>query len=94
MARVMVLWASDQLVNREVTRYALRHLERSALGTPYPAIVDRVATLMKSKPLKGTCPLVADSTGGLQARGGLPTRRGVGPWAVSITGGTSVAGNA
>lgn len=45
-----------------VQHYAVRHLERYQLGTPYPRIVDSVSLLSARPPLPG-CTLVADQTG-------------------------------
>jgi hypothetical protein len=45
-----------------VSHYAVRHLERLPLGTPYPAVVERVRVLMADPPLAG-CPLAVDQTG-------------------------------
>src|SRR5262249_15051200 len=42
--------------------YALRHLVRWPLGTPYTAIVPAVARIVSAAPLCG-CDLVADQTG-------------------------------
>jgi len=50
--------------------YHVRHLERPALGTKYPAIVVRVKTLLASPPLTLRTPLVIDRTGVGQARHG------------------------
>lgn len=46
-------------------RLFLRHAERFPLGTPYPAIVDRVAAVMKAPQLQGDDPpvCVVDATG-------------------------------
>jgi len=45
-------------------RYDLRHLERFALGTPYPAIVQAVARLLGREPLaSGETTLAIDYTG-------------------------------
>jgi hypothetical protein len=41
----------------------LRHLERMALGTPYPAMVRRVCEIVRSGELAGRCHLVVDATG-------------------------------
>jgi hypothetical protein len=44
--------------------YQARHLERFALGTPYPEIVASVARMLELPPLKGTMPRIAvDETG-------------------------------
>ena len=45
------------------TQYNLRHLERVALGTPYPQVVERVRELARSGKLAGRCTLAADATG-------------------------------
>jgi hypothetical protein len=42
--------------------YAVRHLERVPLGTPYPGVVSRVAELLARPELPG-CQLVIDATG-------------------------------
>jgi hypothetical protein len=48
--------------NRRVPRFAVRHLQRWARGTPYPAIVDAVRTLAGVPPMPG-CVLCVDQTG-------------------------------
>ncbi len=45
-----------------VARYAIRHLERFALGTPYPDLVDRLKTICHDKTLAWS-DLVIDRTG-------------------------------
>jgi len=42
---------------------AVRHLERFPLGTSYPTIVQRVAALLASPPLRGDAVLIVDGTG-------------------------------
>jgi hypothetical protein len=42
--------------------YAVGHLHRFPLGTPYPAVVAAVVDLLRTPPLSG-CMLVADQTG-------------------------------
>jgi hypothetical protein len=44
-------------------RYRVRFLERVALGTPYPSVVERVREVVRAKPLAGRCTLVMDATG-------------------------------
>jgi hypothetical protein len=74
------------------TRWNLRHMDRPSLGTPYPAIVDRVKGLIARSPLMGNSELVVDATGvgapvvDLLKRSqiGAPVR------AVTITGGDAV----
>src|SRR4051812_8789769 len=43
--------------------YALRHLQRFPLGTPYTTIVPTVARLADTGPLRGHSTLVVDQTG-------------------------------
>ena len=45
------------------TEYHLRHLERPALGTPYPEIVSLVLRRLETPPLTGATALVVDATG-------------------------------
>jgi len=45
------------------THYHVRHLERLALGTSYPAVVARVAELVTQAPLRGAVSLAVDGTG-------------------------------
>ena len=42
--------------------YALRHLERFPLGTPYPEVVEVVRELLKTPPLPGAL-VAVDQTG-------------------------------
>jgi hypothetical protein len=44
-------------------RYRVRFLERVALGTPYPNVVERVRAVVRAQPLAGRCTLVMDATG-------------------------------
>jgi hypothetical protein len=68
-------------------RYDLRHLERPALGTRYPAIVAHVLGLLSRPPLHRGVPLVVDKTGVGAAVVDMFTDAGVKPRAVTITGG-------
>ena len=43
--------------------YHIRHLERPKLGTPYPAIVEKVQDLMQSNKLLNQAELVVDAPG-------------------------------
>jgi len=70
--------------------YHVRHLERSALGTKYPAIVARVQTLLASAPLTLHTPLVIDRTGVGRPVTDLFEGQGVQPYAITITGGDEV----
>lgn len=49
-------------IERIGEQYALRHLERFAIGTPYPSVVAQVRDLVSKPPLAG-CTLVPDATG-------------------------------
>ncbi len=70
---------------------ACRHLERFPLNTPYPAIVDRVASLLTSPMLALREPvLVVDATGVGAPVVDLFRQRELQPIAVTITGGTTV----
>jgi hypothetical protein len=48
---------------QRVRRYRMRFLERLALGTPYPDVVERVRQVVRQRPLAGRCALVLDATG-------------------------------
>jgi hypothetical protein len=73
----------------EVVSLRLRYVERMALGTAYPTVVERMHEVVGSSELSGRCDLVADGTGV-----GRPVvdllhnaRLGCRVWAVSITAG-------
>lgn len=72
--------------------YQLRHLERAALGTGYPAIVARVHELLTQPPLQGATLLAMDATGvgapvvELLQRAGLSEK----PYVVTLTAGDTV----
>ena len=44
----------ERVDSPEVVQYHLRHLERFRLGTPYPAVVERVGGLLSTSPCKAT----------------------------------------
>ena len=67
----------------------LRLLERLPLGTPYPAIVDRIGATMKALPASGE--LVVDATGVGRPVLDMLRAAGLDPVAVSITGGRSIS---
>jgi len=56
------LVALQQNERADARHYAVRHLERFALGTPYPAVAARVQDLVSRLPLAASC-LVVDQTG-------------------------------
>jgi hypothetical protein len=77
--------------NQAKPAYALRHLQRYALGTPYPAIVEDTRTLLRTPPMPGSI-LVIDKTGVGQAvlklfQDGLKDRVCCGFWPVTIAAG-------
>jgi hypothetical protein len=73
------------------SEYALRHLHRFALGTPYTEIVPSVAALVRSGPLAES-PVVVDQTG--VGRAVVDLLRQSAGWVipVTITGGHAVTG--
>jgi len=71
--------------------YHVRHLERPKLGTPYPAIVERVQDLMKSNQLLNRTALVVDETGVGAPVVDMFKKVGLRPVAITITGGNSVS---
>lgn len=85
------------VVERKVFRYEakpeeyhIRHLERPKLGTPYPAIVERVQNLMQSDQLLNRTALVVDKTGVGAPVVDMFRKAGLRPVAITITGGNSV----
>ena len=71
--------------------YHIRHLERPKLGTPYPAIVDRVKQLMASSSLQNKTALVVDATGVGAPVVDMFRKAGLAPVAITITGGNTVS---
>ncbi len=70
--------------------YHIRHLERPKLGTPYPAIVEKVQDLMQSPQLLNRTALVVDATGVGRPVVDLFRKAGLRPVAITITGGNTV----
>jgi len=70
--------------------YHIRHLERPALGTPYPVIAERVKELTHTWPLTSSTPVVIDRTGVGVAVGDIFTAAGITFHAITITGGNDV----
>jgi hypothetical protein len=56
-------WDPATYAWRKTASLRLRYLERLALGTPYPEVVERVVGLTRSGELAGRCHLVVDATG-------------------------------
>lgn len=73
------------------TIYNLRHLERPALRTPYPDIVDRIKEIMAAPALEGKAILVVDATGVGRPVLDMMRREGLSPIGITITGGKSAA---
>jgi hypothetical protein len=70
---------------------SLRHLERFELGTTYPRIVERVAAILRSEPLRWRrCVLVVDATGVGAGVVDQFVHAGLSPIPVTIHGGDSV----
>src|SRR5215210_1860972 len=70
---------------------AVRHLQRFELGTKYTDVVDRVATLVRSEPLRHMpAVLLVDKTGVGAAVLDSFTHAGIGAVAVTLHGGSSV----
>jgi hypothetical protein len=63
----MTMWQQErdaQTLDRVTdTTYNVRHLERTKLGTPYQAIVERVRNIVETSQLEGKITLVVDATG-------------------------------
>jgi len=71
--------------------YKIRYLERPILGTPYPKIIERVSSMMKSNYLKGRSALVIDQTGCGRPVFDQFKQAGLDPAGISIHGGDSVS---
>jgi len=71
--------------------YAVRHLHRFPLGTPYPVIVTEVHGLLLQPSLQGHTRLVVDATGCGRPVVDLLTQARLDPVAVSIHGGDQVS---
>ena len=56
-------WDAAKFAWRKVVSLQLRYLERIALGTPYPEVVERVVQVTRWPGLAGQCRLAVDGTG-------------------------------
>ena len=56
-------WDAAVYAWRKEVSLQLRYLQRVALGTPYPEVVERVCQVTRSRELAGRCCLTADATG-------------------------------
>jgi hypothetical protein len=70
--------------------YDVRYIKRWALGTPYPAIVQDVATLVTHPPLAGDSTLLADFTGCGRPVLDMMRQQGLTPRGIAIHGGDRV----
>jgi hypothetical protein len=63
---IAVVERRDRWIAHRATEFDalwVRHLERVPLGTPYPAVVERVREILHSRELAGRCSLTVDETG-------------------------------
>ena len=72
--------------------YHVRHLDRAPLETEYPAIVETVADLTKSRELRGSHRLLVDQTGVGAPVFDMFKREGLDPIGITIQGGDTVSG--
>lgn len=56
-------WDPALFAWRKVIQLRVRYLERVALGTPYPDVVERIREMTRSGELAGRCRVIADATG-------------------------------
>src|SRR5215469_5852602 len=82
-------WDGALFANRKMIALRLRYLERIALGTAYPDVVERVRQVAWSGDLRGNCHLIVDATGVGRPVVDLLHRAGLGCQilAATITGG-------
>jgi hypothetical protein len=71
--------------------YAVRHIKRWQLGTPYPTIVREVADLLTHPPLIGASRLLIDHTGCGRPVLDMFTKDGLRPVGIAIHGGDRVS---
>ena len=74
-----------------VNLFELRHIERPALGTSYPAIVDRLKIILSASELQTQLVVVVDQTGCGRPVLDMMRREGIGPLVgITVTGGATV----
>ena len=56
-------WDAVMYAHKRMAGMRLRYLERVALGTPYPEVVERVGRVVRSGELRGQCNVAVDATG-------------------------------
>jgi hypothetical protein len=71
--------------------YALRHLERPELRTPYDKIVDKVKAMMATPALQEKADLIVDATGVGRPVIDMMVREGLKPIPITITSGKKVS---
>lgn len=81
-------WIEKESTNEPV--YHARHVERLKLGTPYPEVIEYVASLINRKEINGNYGLVIDQTGVGRPVFELALKAGLEAIGVTITGGDSV----
>jgi hypothetical protein len=88
-------WDPITYAHRKYVELRLRYLERLPLGTPYPAVAERVVKITRSAEMAGRCTLVVDATGVGRPVVDLLKRERPGCllMPVNITGGTSESRN-
>lgn len=84
-------WIQDDKAKRwkqkRTEHFDVRHLERVPLGTPYPEVVQHVASVLARQPLIAGAKLVIDETGVGRAVGDIFDAAGLRPNRVTITAG-------
>jgi hypothetical protein len=83
-------WTAISVVEYVSPNYHVRWLERPDLGTPYPAIVERIGNLLKTINLSGNQRLIVDATGVGKPVIDMLRKARLKPVAVTITGGDSI----
>lgn len=87
-----VLWHARRFGRPAEVPLAVRHLERFELGTRYTDVVERVASLVRSDPLrKMPAVLLVDKTGVGASVLDSFTHAGIGATAITLHGGSSVS---
>jgi hypothetical protein len=81
---------AEQIGQRPLASYHIRHLQRFALGTSYPTVVAQVCALQQMPQLRGQSHLVVDATGVGAPVVDLFKQARLSPIAITITGGEAV----
>ncbi len=56
-------WDAAHYAYKKMAALELRYLDRFALGTPYPEVVEQTRQVTRSAELRGRCSLMVDATG-------------------------------